>query len=59
MSGSVVDWTVLSHPPYSPDFVSSDFYLLYPMKNAIRRRKYRADEVIDEVKMWLLQTPEE
>ena len=28
-------WTVVPHPPYSPDLVPSDFHLFGPMKDGL------------------------
>jgi hypothetical protein len=36
---------VLPHPAYSPDLVSSDFHLFGPLKEALRGKVFRADEV--------------
>ena len=39
-------FTLLDHPPYSPDLVPSD-YLLFPnMKKHLPRRRYRSDEQV-------------
>jgi histone-lysine N-methyltransferase SETMAR len=49
-----LQWTVLPHPPYSPDLVPSDYHLFSPLKDAIRGKKFEDDEeVISEVKRWL------
>ena len=53
-------WTVLPHPPYSPDLAPSDFYLFGPLKDAIRGKRYGNDlEVIDDVRSWLRHRPVE
>jgi histone-lysine N-methyltransferase SETMAR len=42
-------WTVLPHPPYSPD-LASDFHLFGALKDAIHgKRSGSDDEVIEEV----------
>jgi histone-lysine N-methyltransferase SETMAR len=46
-------WTVLPHPPYSPDLAPSDLHLFGALKDAIRGKKFGSDEVIEEVKKWL------
>ena len=49
-------WTVLPHPPYSPDLAPSDFHLFCPLKNALRGTRFADDEdVIHAVKKWLLE----
>ena len=41
-----IGFTVLPHPPYSPDLAPSDFYLFSPLKSAIRGRDFNeADEI--------------
>jgi histone-lysine N-methyltransferase SETMAR len=53
-------WTVLPHPPYSPDLAPSDYHLFSPLKNAIRGNKFEDDEdVISKEKRWLRQRPAE
>jgi histone-lysine N-methyltransferase SETMAR len=55
-----LQWTVLPHPPYSPDLASSDYCLFSPLKDAIYGKKFEDDEeVISEVKRWLRQRPAE
>jgi hypothetical protein len=44
-------WTVLPHPPYSPNLAHSDFHFFGALKDAIRRQRFRSnDEVIEEVR---------
>lgn len=38
-------WTVLTHPPYSPDIASSDFHLFGALKNAVRSTRFETDDV--------------
>ena len=48
------DWTVLPHPPYSPDLALSDFHLFGPLKDALRGTRFEDDEiVIRAVRTWL------
>jgi histone-lysine N-methyltransferase SETMAR len=55
-----LQWTVLPHPPYSPDLAPSDYHLLSSLKDAIRGKKFENDEEgISEVKKWLRQRPAE
>jgi histone-lysine N-methyltransferase SETMAR len=47
-------WTVLPHPPYSPDLAPSYFHFFGALKDAIRGKSLGSDdEVVVEVKMWL------
>jgi histone-lysine N-methyltransferase SETMAR len=55
-----LQWTVLHHPPYSPDLASSDYHLFSPLKDSIPGKKFvDNEEVISEVKRWLRQRPAE
>ena len=46
-------WTVLPHPPYSPDLAPSDFHLFGPMKDGLRRQRFPSnDPVVRAVKQW-------
>jgi hypothetical protein len=50
-------WTVLSHPPYSPDVAPSVFHLFGPIKGGLRgKQSPSTDAVIEAVKKWLSQT---
>jgi len=47
-------WTVLHHPPYSPDLAPSDFHLFGPLKDTLRGTRFEDDEsVIHAVRKWL------
>jgi histone-lysine N-methyltransferase SETMAR len=47
-------WTVLPHPPYSPDLAPSDFHLFGSLKNALRGTRFEDDDsVIEAVMKWL------
>jgi histone-lysine N-methyltransferase SETMAR len=47
-------WTVLPHPPYSPDLAPSVFHLFGALKHAIHGKRFGSyDKVIEEVKKWL------
>lgn len=47
-------WTVLPHPPYSPDLAPSDFHLFGPLKDGLRGQHFPDDDaVITAVKQWL------
>jgi hypothetical protein len=45
-----LQWTVLPHPPYSPNMAPCDYHLFNPLKDAIRGKKFQEDEVISEVR---------
>ncbi|PNF17980.1 hypothetical protein B7P43_G17450 [Cryptotermes secundus] len=47
-------WTVLPHPPYSPNLAPSDFHLFGPMKDGLRGQHFPDnDAVIVAVRKWL------
>jgi hypothetical protein len=47
-------WSVLTHPPYSPDVTSSDIQLFGTLKDAVCGGKYETiNDVICAVKTWL------
>jgi hypothetical protein len=47
-------WSVLTHPPYSPDVTSSDIQLFGALKDAVYGGKYKTiNDVICAVKTWL------
>jgi transposase len=47
-------WTVLPHPPYSPDLVPSDFHLFGRMKDGLREQYFPDnDAVIAAVRKWV------
>ena len=43
-------WTVLSHPPYSPDLASSDFLQFGLLKGLLGHHFFDNNAVIDAVK---------
>ena len=54
-----LNWEVLEHPAYSPDLAPSEFHLFGPLKNALRGRRFAADdEVKDAVHDWLRSQPQ-
>ena len=49
-------WTVLPHPPYTPDLAPSDFHLFGPLKDALHGTRFEDDEnVIQAVRTWLCE----
>ena len=47
-------WTILWHPPYCLDFVSSDFHLFGTMKDGLRGQHFPSnDTVIAAVEHWV------
>ena len=49
-------WTVLPHPPYSPDLAPSDFHLFGPLKDTLCGTRFEDDEsVIRAVRTWLCE----
>ena len=54
-----LNWEVLEHPAYSPDLAPSEFHLFGPLKNALRGRRYTADDEVKEaVHDWLRSQPQ-
>ena len=43
-------WTLLPHPPYSPDMAPSDYCLLRSMQHALAENKF---ENSNQVKIWV------
>jgi histone-lysine N-methyltransferase SETMAR len=41
-------WTVLPHPPYSPDLAPSDFHLFGSLKDALRGTHFEDDNSVIE-----------
>lgn len=53
-------WSVVPHPPYSPDLAPSDFYLFGPLKEHLRGCRFNdLDEVKTAVKSWVKKQPPE
>ena len=51
-------WTVLPHPPYSPDLAPSDYHLFGPLKEFLGGKKFQSDaEVQSVVQNWMNQQP--
>ena len=54
-----LNWEVLEHPAYSPDLAPSGFHLFGPLKNALRDRRFAADDEVKEaVHDWLRSQPQ-
>jgi histone-lysine N-methyltransferase SETMAR len=50
---------VLEQPAYSPDLAPSDFLLFGPLKNALRGRRFAADDEVKEaLHKWLCSQPQ-
>ena len=48
-------WTVLPHPPYSPDLAPSDFQLFGLMKNGLHGQHFPSTETVTAaVKQWVI-----
>ena len=55
-----IGFTVLPHPPYSPDICPSDYYLFSPMKNSLCGKTYHsAKEINVDLENWLASKPAE
>lgn len=53
-------WSVVPHPPYSPDLAPSDFHLFPSMKESLRGKSFdNLDEVKNAIKEWVRQRDEE
>jgi len=51
-------FTVLEHPAYSLDLAPSDYHLFYPLKEALKGRRFTSDEEVKEaVHEWLAAQP--
>ena len=51
-------WTVLPHPPYSPDLAPSDYHLFGKLKEHLRgNHNATIDDVRRGVQTWIKQTP--
>lgn len=47
-------WTVLQHPPYSPDLAPSDYHLFGPLKDELRGTRFHNNEdLVTAAKQWL------
>jgi len=45
-------WDILDHPPYSLDFVPSNFHLFLHLKKHFTGKKFDDDDEVQEVMMW-------
>ena len=45
-------WEVLIHPPYSPDFVASDFHLFPSLQNSLNGKNFHS---LEDCKRYLEQ----
>jgi hypothetical protein len=49
-------WTVLPHPPHSPDLAPSDFHLFGPMKDGLCGQHFPGNAIIATVRKWVAST---
>ena len=55
-----LEWTVLPHPPYSPDLAPSDYHLFANLKKPLRGKHFaNIDEIKIAVHQWFSETPKE
>jgi len=48
-----LDFSVLPHPPYSPDLAPSDFHLLPKLKEHLKGQRFSCDEEVKSaVRKW-------
>jgi hypothetical protein len=51
-----LQWELLEHPPYSPDFFPSNFRPFGPLKNHLGDKRFADDGVVEtELRKWLRQ----
>ena len=48
------EWTVIPHPPYSPDLAPLDYLLFGPMKEGLRGNQYGNDNEVKTAVLNLL-----
>jgi len=41
-----LDWDILPHPPYSPDFAPSDYHMFRSLQNSLNGRRFTFEEDI-------------
>ena len=55
---SRLGWTLLVHPPYSPDLTPSDYHLFSALKQPLRGHHFASlDEIKSAVNAWIRETP--
>jgi histone-lysine N-methyltransferase SETMAR len=54
-----LQWELLEHPPYSPDFDPSDFHLFDSLKSHLGGRRFADEETQTEPRKWLRQQSED
>ena len=55
---ATLGFTVLPHPPYSPDLSPSDYYLFSPLKAGLKGRNFASKEDIDmAIQTWIDNKP--
>jgi len=51
-------WTVLEHPPYSPNLSPCDYHMFGPLKEALGGQRFDDDEQVENfVRKWLQTRP--
>ena len=51
-------WTLLDHPPYSPDLPPCDFHLFGPLKEILDDKRFQDDAGVEgSVRNWLMTHP--
>lgn len=51
-------WTLIPHPPYSPDLAPSDYHLFSELKKPLRGKHFHtAEEMKEAVDKWVKETP--
>jgi histone-lysine N-methyltransferase SETMAR len=44
---------LFDHPPYTPHLAPSDYHLFTYLKNWLRSQRFKNEELMEGVKMWL------
>ena len=53
-----LEFTILPHPPYSPDLSPSDYYLFSPLKCSLKGRDFNTKEEVDlAINQWVDAKP--
>jgi histone-lysine N-methyltransferase SETMAR len=52
-----LNWVILDHPPYSPDFAPSDYHLFISLQNHLNKKFERFEEVNDAILAYFESKP--